>query len=104
VTHEETLDGPEAKGKALPGKCMTDLFDGGVLGGTQRSQHGIMVSFDALRAAITAQGPGARFAFFPFPLPPAADARRADPKALASFAMCCASTHGGEDADPEIER
>ena len=24
------MDGPEAKGKALPGKCMTDLFDGGV--------------------------------------------------------------------------
>ena len=104
MAREESLDGPEAKGEALLGQCMTNLLDGGVPGGTKCRQNGIMVRFDAPRAAITAKGLGARFAFLPLPLPPPAYARRADPKAFASFAMCRPSLHGGQDPDPEIER
>lgn len=103
MTREETLNGSEAKGEALLGQRMTHLLDGGVPGGTKRRQNGIMVRFDASGAAITAKGLGARFAFFAFSRPPPAHARRADPKAFASFAMCCPSLHGGEDPDPEIE-
>jgi len=104
VPREETLDGPEAKGEALTGERMTHLLDSGVLGGTERRQNDIMMRFDATGAAVAAQGFGARLAFFPLPLPPAADARRADPKAFASFAMCCPGLNSGQDTDPEIER
>ena len=103
VAREETLNGSKAKGEALLGQRVTHLLDGGVPGGTQCRQDGIMVRFDAPGAAITAKGLGARFAFLPLPLPPPADARRADPKALTGFAVCCPSLHGGEDPDPEIE-
>jgi hypothetical protein len=50
-----------------------------------------------------AQGFVARLAFFQLPQPPPADARRADLKALASFAMCCPSLYSGQDQDPEIK-
>ena len=104
MPHEEALEGAEAKGETLPGQLMTHLLDGGIPGGTQGCQNGIMVRFDAAGAAVTTQGLRARLTFFPFPLPPAADARRADPEALACFAMRCASLHGGDDTCPEIER
>ena len=103
MTREEALNGSEAKGEALAGQRMTHLLDGGVLGRTKCRQNGIMVRFDAARPAIATQGFGTRFAFFPFPRPPPADARRADPKAFASFAMCCPSLYGRQDPDPEIE-
>jgi hypothetical protein len=103
MTREEALDAAEAEGQALLGKNETHFLYRGVLGWTQRRQHGIVVSFDAARAAVTAQGLRTRFAIFPFPLPPSADARRADTKALASFAMGCASLHGSQDTNPEIE-
>jgi len=103
VPREEALDAAEAEGQALLRKSEAHFLYRRVLGWAQRRQHGIVVSFDAARAAVTTQGLGTRFAFFPFPLPPSADARRADPKALASFAMGCASLHGGQDTDPEIE-
>ena len=88
VTPEESLDGSEAKAEALPDQGMTHLLDGGVPGRSKCLQNGIMVRFDAPGAVITAQGLGTSFAFFALPLPPPADARRADPKAFAGFAMC----------------
>jgi hypothetical protein len=103
VPREEALDAAEANGQALLRKSEAHFLYCGVLGWAQRRQHGIMVSFDAARAAVTAQGLGTRSAFFPFPLPPAADARRAHPKALASFAMRSASLHSSQDTNPEIE-
>ena len=104
MPREEALDAAEAEGQALLRKSQAHLLYRGVLGRAQRRQHGIMVSFDAARAPVTAQSLGTRFAFFTFSLPPAADARWADPKELTSLAMSCASLHGGQDTDPEIER
>ncbi len=63
-----------------------------------------MVGFEASGAAVTAQGLGMKFAFFTFTLPPTVDARTADPKAFAGFAMRCTSFHGCKDPDPEIKR
>jgi len=82
---------------------MTNLLEGSVPSGTKCLQNGIMMRFNAPGASITAQGLGTRFTFFAFPLPPPTDARRADPEALAGFAVCCPSLHGGEDPDPKIE-
>ena len=55
VTCQVSLDGSEAKSETLPGKRMTHLFNGGVLGGNQCGQNSIMVRFDTAGAMITAR-------------------------------------------------
>jgi hypothetical protein len=104
VPREEALNVAETEGQALLRKSEAHLLNRGVLGRAQRRQRGIMVGFDAARAAVTAQNLGTRFAIFKFSLPPVADDRWADPKALTSFAISCTSIHGGQNTDPEIER
>jgi hypothetical protein len=53
-------EGRDAKteGQALLRKCEARVLDGGVIGGTKRHLHWVMVSFDAARAAVATQDLG----------------------------------------------